>query len=344
MPLFYRSGSLLLPQLLAHVFARLFPLQHALSLLCLRETCRHTKRLAMQTVDAGPTTTSQHHEPLCPPSPAGSAFPSPASESFTLDTASSLSDPTAYLAPAPTDAIPYTPLINDTPPPSHETLLDLGMSAIAATALPLTDPALTTPPIVKPTRSNLRLPSFDLLGISVPRPDRISIVNQQATPFVGAGPPSQPEDPLHLYKSPFSNEVTARSSLAGTCPFLPKLPSESASSQTLGQVPSSHKSIQQYILTQTPPDDNGKIDWSPTSNTQAAPLTSPEQGSTPMSHPSSSNDPFSSNEDSSTRPASVGTPGFTGALQAASPQNSPWLREVVPLICMSHHEWHFNLR
>jgi hypothetical protein len=307
----------------------------------------------MQTVDVGrPTTTSQHHEPPCPPSPAGSGFPSPASESlpaaralFTLGTASSLSDPTALSTPAPTEAIPHTPtatsLITDAPTPSHETPLDFGMSALVATALPLTNPTLPTPPVAKATRSNLRLPPFDLLGIGVRRPGRIPIGNQQTTPFVGAEPPSQPEHRPHLCRSPFGNEVTAQPGFTSTPPCPSKLLSESASSQILGQVPSSHKSIQQYILTQTPPDDNGKIDWSATPNTQAAPLASPGQGSTPMSQPSSSNDPSSSNEDSSMRPASIGTPGFPGALGVASPQNSPWLRDVVPLICMSHYERHF---
>ena len=295
----------------------------------------------MQTVDARPTTTSQHYEPPYPRTPAESDFPSPASEGlsartqFGLDTAPSLSDPIDAATSALTDAIPPAAALTadtaDTPTPSHETLLDVGMSA--AIALPSTDLALPTPPIAKASRSNLRLPPFDLLGIAVPRPDRISTGNQQATPFIGAGPPSQPEDPLHLCKSPFDSELVARPSLAAApCPS--KFHSES-------QLPSSHKPIQQYILTQTPPDDNGKINWSATRNTQAAPLASQEQGGTLMSHPSSSAGPSSSNEDSSTRPTSVGTPSFPGVPGLATPQNSPWLRDVIPLICTSPCEWQF---
>lgn len=299
------------------------------------------KRLAMQTVDAAQSicpTTSQRHEPHCPPSPTELSYPSPVSEGlsgrapFTPDAASSPPDPTALSASALADAIPHPPattsLIPDTPTPSREILPDLGMSVIAATALP-------TPPIAKAARSNLRLPSFDLLGIAVPRPESISAGNQQATPFVGAGPLSQPEDPLHLRKSPFGTEVDARPSLGGTSPL--KLLSDSAPSNISVQVPSSHKSIQQYILTQTPPDDNGKIDWSATSNIQAAPLASQAQGSAPMSDPSSGNGPSSSNGNPSTKPTSLGTPGFPGAVQAANPQNSPWLRNMVPLLCMSCH-------
>lgn len=342
----YRTGACFSHSSAAHSW-RCWQLLAAVTISStLRHSCvcaRRADAQNMQTVDAGPTTTSQYHEPPYPPSPAESGFPSPASEGlsaralFKLDTTSSLSDP---MASAPTDTIPQTPvtasLITDTPTPTppHETLPDIQMPAIIAAAIPL-----TTPPIAKATRSNLRLPPFDLLGIAVSRPDRISMGNQQATPFIGAGPPSQPEDPLHLCKSPFGNET--RPSLTGTSPYPSKLPSSSTSPQILCQVPPSHKSIQQYILTQTPPDDNGKIDWSAMQTTQAAPLASPEQGGTSISHPSSSAVPSSSNDDSSTRPTSVGTPSFPGSLRAAGPRNSPWLRDVVPLICTFHHDWLF---
>lgn len=262
---------------------------------------------------------------------------SPATERvFTPDASSSTSDPTALAASAISDAIPQPlttgSLISEIPTPLQETLPDFGMSSLVGSVVPLNPAALPTPPIAKASR-NLRLPSFDLLGIAAPHPDRIASINYQATPFVGAGPLSHPDDPLHLLESPFRKEGVERRVLTEASPLAPSASliqplSESTASISPDQLLSSHKSIQQYIITTTPPDDEGKVDWGVTSNIKASALGSSDQGSASVSNPTSSHG------EPSTAATSIGTPGIQGPLQAANPPNSPWLRDVIALICM----------
>jgi hypothetical protein len=199
--------------------------------------------------------------------------------------------------------------------------------------VPPNSAVLHSPSIAKVSR-NLRLPSFDLLGIAAPHPDRMASTNQQVTPFVGAGPLSQPDDPLHLLESPFREEsvtqraLTEASSRAPSAPLLQPL-SESTPLTSPEQLLPSSKSVQQYIITTTPPDDNGKIDWTGASNVKISTLGSSDQESATMSNPTSSHG------EPSTAATSLGTPGIQGGFQAANPPNSPWLRDVIALICMS---------
>lgn len=266
--------------------------------------------------------------------PVELGFPSPASENLSdgrifTPGAASTTDPTSFAAPAIFDAIPRPlakgSLISETPSPLHETLPDFGLSSVVASVVPSNPAGLPPPPIAKAGR-NLRLPSFDLLGIAAPHPDRIAANVHQPTPFVGAGPLSRPDDPLHLLKSPFSEESSAELPVTESpSQQLIHPHSESYPSTSPHNVPPSHKSIRQYNLT-TPPDNNGKLDWSTSARIKAATVGTLEQGSTPMSNPTSSHG------EPSTAATSVGTLGLQGSIPTANPPNAPWLRDVVALI------------
>jgi len=271
-------------------------------------------------------------------------FPSPTTDIlsvggvFTPDADPTTSHPTSLASPTISDAIPRPPApvssMSETPTPLLEIVPELGLSGLVAGSviLPNSSSALPSSQIPKAAR-NLRLPSFDLLGIAAPHPDRIAPINHQPTPFVGAGPLSQPEDPLHLLKSPFAEETPVSRSLTGapqTGQNSPALQSRANSIPSISsdQVLPSHKNVQQYILTTTPPDDNGNIDWTTSSDIKTATLGSSDQGSTPMSIP------ISSHSAPSTTATSVETSGLPENLQAGDPQNSPCLRDIVPFICM----------
>ena len=92
------------------------------------------------------------------------------------------------LQPFPQPAAP--PYALPTPDEPQPNLVDLDF----ASALP--DEPLPTPPIAKAAH-NLRLPSFDLLGIAAPHPDRLPLTTYYSFSSLGAGPLSKPGDPLH---------------------------------------------------------------------------------------------------------------------------------------------------
>lgn len=162
---------------------------------------------AMETAPNALPAVSDIH-PLCRDAPAFQhpqlAFPSPADENFSLEgpedavyklpAPTSLLDQTAFIPQAvPPVASPGGPL-SDTPTPLQETQPDIPALGIHSAILPPADVA--TPPLVKAAH-NLRLPSFDLLGIAAPHPDRIGQNTDPLFPILGAGPLSKPEDPLH---------------------------------------------------------------------------------------------------------------------------------------------------
>ncbi|UPX20036.1 uncharacterized protein EKO05_0010282 [Ascochyta rabiei] len=72
--------------------------------------------------------------------------------------------------------------------------------SFAGTFLP-TDVSLPSPTLAR-TAHNFRLPSFDVLGIAVPHPDRIPLHSTASFSSLGAGPLSKPEDPLHALSPP----------------------------------------------------------------------------------------------------------------------------------------------
>lgn len=127
------------------------------------------------------------------------------------------------------------------PPPN----LDL-LSSIPAGPL--------TPPAAK-AGHNLKLPSFEMLGIAAPHPDRIGSNFHDQAALIGAGPLSKPEDPLHLTSPELSR------------PQLPSFGSHSriTPDDSTGSV-SSHDPSRKLALPTagtpfTPPDDSKIIDW-----------------------------------------------------------------------------------
>ncbi|KAF2873911.1 hypothetical protein BDV95DRAFT_489804 [Massariosphaeria phaeospora] len=117
-----------------------------------------------------------------------------------LDLAASLDDP-SLLEHCVTQPFPLpvasAPALTT---PIDETRPDLSLS-FAGSVLPPTDVSLPTLPVDR-AALNLRLPSFDLLGIAAPHPDRIPLRSTHSFSSLGAGPLSKPEDPLHALSPP----------------------------------------------------------------------------------------------------------------------------------------------
>lgn len=160
------------------------------------------------------------------------------------------------LAPAPLN--PYASLLEPTisqpfplpsnsphplPTPLHEDRPDLSRD-FAGSALPPTDVSLPTPPIVKNTH-NLRLPSFDVLGIAAPHPDRIALRSKHSFSPLGAGPLSKPEDPLHALSPPLAQPQQ----FGGV-----DEPSPASPKATRAQV-------QHVVPIATPPTEPGAFNW-----------------------------------------------------------------------------------
>jgi hypothetical protein len=152
--------------------------------------------------------------------------------------------------PFPSSSIAPQPLAS----PAQEHHIDL---SFAGTFLP-TDLSLPTPNLARITH-NLRLPSFDVLGIAAPHPDRIvSSYNLPFSPF-GAGPLSKPEDPLHALSPPLELERRADR------PIKPLV-----QSPTAALTPLVHPAP-----TFTPPAEPGTFTWGSLVNVKHAGLGSP---------------------------------------------------------------------
>jgi hypothetical protein len=152
--------------------------------------------------------------------------------------------------PFPLSSIPH-------PLPSPAALdhhLDL---SFAGTFLPA-DLSLPTPNLSR-VPHNLRLPSFHVLGIAAPHPDRTPLSsNLPFSPF-GAGPLSKPEDPLHALSPPLELERRAQPPT--------KTP---VSSPKVALTPLAHR-----IPTFTPPAEPGTFSWGSFVNTRHVDLGSP---------------------------------------------------------------------
>ncbi|CAN9441807.1 unnamed protein product [Alternaria alternata] len=153
-----------------------------------------------------------------------------------------------------------TPTIEDRP---H---LDLTLN------LPQTNFSLPASTVLRSTH-NLRLPSFDVLGIAVPHPDRIPTQAHQSFSPLGAGPLSKPEDPLHALSPPldFFSHANGASHTPVTSP--------KAARARVGHLVSTH----------TPPSDTepGTISWGSFVNVGTVGLGSPpnsEPGVSPNLH------------------------------------------------------------
>jgi hypothetical protein len=158
---------------------------------------------------------------------------------------------------------PIEPLLPDCGPslfgPSLPTpLQEDGPDVTFADAI-LPDVALSTPPLVK-NALNLRLPSFDLLGIAAPHPDRIPLGTQLSFSSLGAGPLSKPEDPLHVLSPP----IACISQLDGAAD------ETSAPNPRAARVHVSHA-----VPVFTPPTEPGILNWGSFVNVTNAGLGSP---------------------------------------------------------------------
>ncbi|KAF1976861.1 hypothetical protein BU23DRAFT_626404 [Bimuria novae-zelandiae CBS 107.79] len=139
----------------------------------------------------------------------------------------------------------------DLPSPFHETQPDLSLG-FAGTVLPASNVSLPTSPVVK-TSPNLRLPSFDLLGIGAPHPDRIPLRSNYSF-SVGSGPLSKPEDPLHV----LSPRITQ---LDGAYDLLSPRPAKAK--------------VEHVVPVVTPPTEEGTFNWGSLVNVRTAALGSP---------------------------------------------------------------------
>lgn len=128
-----------------------------------------------------------------------------------------------------------------------------------AGALPSTNVSLPTPTIIK--THNLRLPSFDELGIAVPHPDDLALrPGQSFSPLAfGAGPLSKPEDPLHALSPPIDHYSTV-----------------DAAAQIPTATPRTTRSqVERVIPTFTPPSEPGTFHWGALVSVRPGALGSP---------------------------------------------------------------------
>ncbi|KAF9697910.1 hypothetical protein EKO04_003997 [Ascochyta lentis] len=115
--------------------------------------------------------------------------------------------------------------------------------SFAGTFLP-TDVSLPSPTLAR-TAPNFRLPSFDVLGIAAPHPDRIPLHSTYSFSSLGAGPLSKPEDPLHALSPPleFRRQRDKPAQLSAASPK------------------ATRKHLEHQIPTFTPPTEPGTFNW-----------------------------------------------------------------------------------
>lgn len=253
---------------------------------------------------------------FCFPSPAGEDFPalSPQDVVPRYLQQPTWHDPLLGIAiPEPIARPTVGRLPTDTPAatPRGEIYRELGLTAFGGGAyLPSTTAAFPTPPIVKAAHS-LRLPSFDLLGIANPHPDRFTRNHDQYFPGIGAGPLSNPADPLHA-QSPILSRA--------------RLPAETAAAETLpNPSKATQRSLQQIVHTFTPPDDRGTIDWSALPHVRTAAMDSPARSDPEARSPGTGEISSSS----STAPPSP-EPVYPSAEQAS--EKKSWLRGALEAV------------
>lgn len=155
----------------------------------------------------------------------------------------------SLLSPFPLPA----PAPPDIPSPLVEAHPDF-TSAFAGTLVPASNVSLPTPLIAR-TSHNLRLPSFDLLGIAAPHPDRTPL-HTSCSFSLGAGPLSKPEDPLHVL-SPRIRQLDRVDHLPSTSPRPAKA------------------DIGRIVPVVTPPTEPGAFNWGSFVNVKTTALGSP---------------------------------------------------------------------
>jgi hypothetical protein len=157
------------------------------------------------------------------------------------------------------------------------------LNAIAKTAdTPFAAIAIPSPSITD-IRPPLRLPSFDVLGIAAPHPDRI--ITNADTYFctIGAGPLSKPDDPLHA-NSPDHARVDMSRLQTGQ-----ELPKQSGPENDSRDSPSVSRLVSPF----TPPYESSSFNWGSFATTQRGAVDTPatsDQGNPPstLGQPSSS--------------------------------------------------------
>ncbi|KAJ9658619.1 hypothetical protein H2201_007699 [Coniosporium apollinis] len=250
---------------------------------------------------------------FCFPSPAGEDFPALSPQDVVPRHLQqpNLDDSLLGIAiPEPIARPTVGRLPTDTPTatPRQEIQREFGLAAFGGGAhLPSTVAGFPTPPILKAAHS-LRLPSFDLLGIANPHPDRLTQNHDQYFPGIGAGPLSNPADPLHA-QSPLLSR--ARPPTESTVETLPN-PSKGI-----------QRSVKQIVHTFTPPDDRGTIDWSALPHVRTAAMDSPAR-----SDPEARS-PGIGETSASTAPPSP-EPLYPSAEQASG--DRPWLRGALEAV------------
>lgn len=164
---------------------------------------------------------------------------------------------TQALAPledkTPIDAVPPPP-----PEPSTLTLLtprDENCPDLASVqfqqSLDLSASPGTGPPLIpRPTRT-LRLPPFDALGIALPT------TNSQLTPI----DTSLASAILDHADKGVDGPHPRQSSLPGIAEFPPSPKSDAIHHSSPGPLQSGFRAVRNFVLTHTPPDDSGTIDW-----------------------------------------------------------------------------------
>ena len=159
------------------------------------------------------------------------------------------------------DASPPLPLPFASPQPLQTPILEdrpqLDLS-FAGTVLPSTNVSLPTPTVVK-TAHNLRLPSFDVLGIAAPHPDNVAFRTHYPFSPLGAGPLSKPEDPLHALSPPldFHHQADRAHDTPSASPKLARA------------------QVGHLVPTYTPPSEPGTIVWGSFVRVRPAGLGSP---------------------------------------------------------------------
>jgi hypothetical protein len=179
-----------------------------------------------------------------------------------------------------------------------------------AAALPSTNVSLPTPTIVK-TAHNLRLPSFEILGIAAPHPDRfpLSSTYSFSSATVGAGPLSKPDDPLHALSPPldFHNQADTATVSPTTSPR------------------ASRTRADHLISVFTPPSEPGTFNWGAIVNVRTTGMGSP-----PNSEPGTS--PNLKITASATAPGQAPIIVPTSAEQSDAVRMAAWVEDAINTI------------
>lgn len=229
-----------------------------------------------------------------------------------------LGDPVAIISPivehpaSDSVLIPAIPpyLVPMLPTPDHETAPERSTATIEGRSLEIDDsiPATQSSPKAP---SNLRLPSFQMLGIAAPHPNDYPVDLDCSVLPVDVGPISAPNDPLRTANAV---QVVRNTPLNS---FVPRLPGSPVSAE---QHSPAQKAVRHYILTQTPPDDNGVMNWT-TNPIKSIPSDQPNSQSGPTRLPAS---------DADATPTRLPAMAFTPPHSSFLSGSGPWINQALP--------------